>query len=63
VTSIRRPVDTAELLEREIELAREIQLAALPASMPAVAGYDGAGLFRPAGPTGGDLLDFASARR
>jgi phosphoserine phosphatase RsbU/P len=58
VTSIRRPVDTAELLEREIELAREIQLAALPASMPAVAGYDGAGLFRPAGPTGGDLFDF-----
>jgi phosphoserine phosphatase len=58
VTSISRPAGTAEQLEREIGIAREIQLAALPASMPAVAGYDGAGLFRPAGLTGGDLFDF-----
>ena len=58
MTSIRRPVDTAEQLEREIAIAREIQLAALPSSMPAIEGYDGAGLFRPAGLTGGDLFDF-----
>jgi phosphoserine phosphatase len=53
-----RKEDAAEQLERELAIAREIQLAALPAGMPTVAGYDGAGLFRPAGHTGGDLFDF-----
>ena len=58
MSSIRRPVDSAEQLEREIAIAREIQLASLPSSMPAIDGYDGAGLFRPAGLAGGDLFDF-----
>jgi sigma-B regulation protein RsbU (phosphoserine phosphatase) len=45
-------------LDREIAVAREIQMSALPKEMPQVPGYDGAGLFRPTGQTGGDLFDF-----
>ena len=33
-------------------------MSALPKEMPDVAGYDGAGLFRPTDQTGGDLFDF-----
>ena len=47
-----------EKLDREIAVAREIQLSALPKEMPEVSGYDGAGLFRPTDQTGGDLFDF-----
>ena len=47
-----------EKLDREIAVAREIQMSALPKEMPQVAGYDGAGLFRPTDQTGGDLFDF-----
>lgn len=47
-----------EKLDREIQVAREIQMSALPRKMPPVQGYDGAGLFRPTDQTGGDLFDF-----
>jgi phosphoserine phosphatase RsbU/P len=47
-----------EKLDREIAVAREIQMSALPKEMPQVPGYDGAGLFRPTDQTGGDLFDF-----
>lgn len=47
-----------EKLDREIAVAREIQMSALPKGMPQVPGYDGAGLFRPTDQTGGDLFDF-----
>lgn len=47
-------------LDREIAVAREIQMSALPKEMPQVPGYDGAGLFRPTDQTGGDLFDFVS---
>jgi phosphoserine phosphatase len=47
-----------EKLDREIQVAREIQMSALPQAMPPVPGYDGAGLFRPTDQTGGDLFDF-----
>lgn len=54
---------TQELMNRErtrqeIDVAREIQMSALPKRMPNVEGYDGAGQFRPADETGGDLFDF-----
>jgi phosphoserine phosphatase len=54
---------TQELMNRErtkqeINVAREIQMSALPKRMPHVEGYDGAGKFRPADETGGDLFDF-----
>lgn len=48
----------AEHLHDEIRVAREIQMAGLPAEMPPLTGYDGAGLFLPTDQTGGDLFDF-----
>lgn len=48
----------AEHLHEEIRVAREIQMSGLPECMPALAGYDGAGLFCPTDQTGGDLYDF-----
>jgi phosphoserine phosphatase len=44
-------------LERDLALARDIQLRVLPADLPAVAGYDLAGSSRPADQTGGDIYD------
>ena len=48
----------SEKLDREITVAREIQMSALPKQMPPVPCYDGAGTFRPTDQTGGDLFDF-----
>jgi phosphoserine phosphatase RsbU/P len=48
----------AEHLHEEIRVAREIQMNGLPEGMPPLAGYDGAGVFRPTDQTGGDLFDF-----
>jgi len=48
-----------ERLERDMALAREIQLGALPRSLPTVAGYSLAGRARPASETGGDVYDLA----
>jgi phosphoserine phosphatase len=48
----------AEHLHEEIRVARVIQMSGLPETMPLLAGYDGAGLFRPTEQTGGDLYDF-----
>lgn len=47
-----------EKLDREIAVAREIQMSALPKQMPPIEGYEGAGLFKPTDQTGGDLFDF-----
>lgn len=47
-----------ERIDQEINVAREIQMSALPAKMPDIAGYDGAGAFKPTDQTGGDLFDF-----
>ena len=48
----------AEALRQEIAVAREVQMATLPARPPAVPGYDLAGLFQPTDDTGGDTYDF-----
>jgi phosphoserine phosphatase RsbU/P len=48
----------AEHLHDEIRVARVIQMSGLPERMPALPGYDGAGVFRPTDQTGGDLYDF-----
>jgi phosphoserine phosphatase RsbU/P len=48
-----------ERLEREMELAAEIQRQILPDRVPAVAGYDLAGWNRPARQVGGDYYDLA----
>lgn len=50
----------AEKLDREIRLAREIQMSTLPSQMPRLPGYDMAGQFCPADQTGGDTFDLVS---
>jgi phosphoserine phosphatase len=54
---LTRSVAMAEKLDREIKLARDIQMSTLPSDMPHVAGYDMAGQFCPADDTGGDTFD------
>jgi sigma-B regulation protein RsbU (phosphoserine phosphatase) len=46
-----------EKMRAELETARVVQMATLPATMPAVAGYDVYGTFEPADLTGGDTFD------
>lgn len=46
-----------EKMERELAVAREIQMRVLPREIPAVPGYDIAGWSRPADETGGDVYD------
>jgi sigma-B regulation protein RsbU (phosphoserine phosphatase) len=48
----------SEKLDREISVARDVQMGTLPKNMPAVAGYDIGGTFTPTDQTGGDLYDF-----
>ena len=54
---LTRTVVLAEKLDREIKLARDIQMSTLPSEMPQVPGYDMAGQFCPADDTGGDTFD------
>jgi phosphoserine phosphatase RsbU/P len=54
---LTRTVVIAEKLDREIKLARDIQMSTLPSDMPRVPGYDMAGQFCPADETGGDTFD------
>ena len=48
-----------ERMRKELEMARVVQRATLPARMPAVLGYDVHGTFDPATLTGGDTFDLA----
>ncbi len=48
----------SEKLDREISVARDVQMGTLPKKMPVVTGYDIAGTFTPTDQTGGDLYDF-----
>jgi phosphoserine phosphatase len=50
-----------ERMRQELEMAREVQVSTLPASMPEISGYDLAGLSRPAQQTGGDTFDLSRA--
>ncbi len=47
-------------LDREIQIAHEIQNGTLPSFMPSVAGYDFAGRFWPTDRTGGDTFDIVA---
>ncbi len=47
-----------EKLERELELARDIQMSILPRTLPEAPGYRFGALMRPARLVGGDLFDF-----
>jgi len=48
-----------EKMRQQLEAARLVQMSTLPATMPAIAGYDLFGTFRPADLTGGDTFDLA----
>jgi phosphoserine phosphatase len=48
-----------ERMRKELEMARVVQRATLPARMPSVPGYDVHGAFDPAALTGGDTFDLA----
>ena len=62
--NLLRELVAKEKMERELEVARQIQVSFLPKFMPKVAGYELAGWSRPADSTGGDVYDVvASAGR
>ncbi len=48
----------SERLDREISVARDVQIGTLPKGMPVIAGYEFGGAFEPTDQTGGDLYDF-----
>ncbi len=48
----------SEKLDREITIARDVQMGTLPKEMPTIEGYGFAGAFEPTDQTGGDLYDF-----
>jgi len=48
----------SEKLDKEITVARDVQMGTLPKCMPSIDGYDIGGTFSPADQTGGDLYDF-----
>jgi phosphoserine phosphatase len=48
----------SERLDREISVARDVQMGTLPKDMPRIEGYDFGGAFAPTDQTGGDLYDF-----
>jgi len=56
-TRLSDRVEQSERLQREVEVAREIQRSTLPTRMPEVPGYEAHGYFLPATYAGGDLFD------
>lgn len=58
---ITEAIILSEKLDREITVARDVQMGTLPKRMPSVDDYDIAGTFTPTDQTGGDLYDFVPA--
>jgi sigma-B regulation protein RsbU (phosphoserine phosphatase) len=56
--SVRREIVQRERLDRELEIAREVQQRLFPQKLPIVSGLDFAGYCRPAEGVGGDYYDF-----
>lgn len=56
--NIRREIAQRERLNRELEIAREVQQRLFPQKLPLVTGLDFAGYCRPALGVGGDYYDF-----
>jgi sigma-B regulation protein RsbU (phosphoserine phosphatase) len=52
-----------ERINREIEIAREVQERFLPQSYPVISGVELAGAYRPAQTVGGDYYDFIEMKR
>ncbi len=57
-TAMGRELAARERLNRELEIAREVQEHLFPQHFPSIAGLDYAGLCRPAREVGGDYYDF-----
>jgi phosphoserine phosphatase len=55
---ITEQIIESEKLDREISVARDVQIGTLPKEMPEIEGYGFAGAFSPTDQTGGDLYDF-----
>ncbi|HWF47816.1 MAG TPA: GAF domain-containing protein, partial [Bryobacteraceae bacterium] len=55
--ALRKRSEEALLVQRELEIAREVQRQMLPDGVPRVAGLDCAAFFRPASFVGGDYYD------
>jgi phosphoserine phosphatase len=55
---ITEQIIASERLDREISVARDVQLGTLPKDMPEIEGYEFGGAFLPTDQTGGDLYDF-----
>lgn len=55
---ITEAITASERLDREIMVARDVQMGTLPKEIPNLAGYDFGGAFAPTDQTGGDLYDF-----
>jgi len=55
---ITEQIIESEKLDREITVARDVQMGTLPKHMPSIDGYGFAGAFSPTDQTGGDLYDF-----
>jgi phosphoserine phosphatase len=54
---ITEQIIESEKLDREITVARDVQMGTLPKEMPSIDGYGFAGAFAPTDQTGGDLYD------
>jgi sigma-B regulation protein RsbU (phosphoserine phosphatase) len=55
---ITEQIIASERLDREISVARDVQMGTLPKNMPTIEGYEFGGAFEPTDQTGGDLYDF-----
>lgn len=55
---ITEQIIASERLDREITVARDVQMGTLPKEMPVIDGYQFGGAFSPTDQTGGDLYDF-----
>ena len=55
---ITEQIIASERLDREITVARDVQMGTLPKTMPEIASYEFGGAFMPTDQTGGDLYDF-----
>ncbi|MDX1507417.1 MAG: GAF domain-containing SpoIIE family protein phosphatase [Woeseiaceae bacterium] len=55
---ITEQIIESEKLDREITVARDVQMGTLPKEMPVIEGYGFGGAFTPTDQTGGDLYDF-----
>jgi serine phosphatase RsbU (regulator of sigma subunit) len=56
--SAERAAQSLRNIEHELDIARDIQKSLLPSEPPTMAGFDIAGMARPAAQTGGDYFDW-----